>query len=185
MSGSGSRHWWIVAIFACLPLAACGDSAPDKNAKKTAAAAGAKKRAVGDDMVAAVSAGKSATAVGVYFKLGAAPAIDTALPVDVSVIPHQDFTSLQARLSTQGDGLALVSGDVIEPVTNAKAESMLEHKLVLMPKKEGVYMVTVVLETEGTDGSFSRVFSIPVIVVPAGGEPAPAPAATAPAPTTN
>jgi hypothetical protein len=184
MSGSGSRLWWIVAIFACLPLAACGDSAPENTAaKKPAATAGSKKPAVGVDMVAAVSAGKSAAAVGVYFTLGAAPAIDAALPVDVAVIPHQDFTSLQARFSTQGEGLTLVSGDIIEPVTNAKAESLLEHKLVLMPKKEGIYMVTVVLETEGSDGSFSRVFSIPVIVAPAGGEPAPA--ATPPAPATS
>lgn len=188
MSGSGSRHWWIVAFFACLPLAACGDPAPVKtDGSKSAKPAGPKKRAVDDNMVAAVSAGKSASAVGVFFSLGNAPVVDTALPVDVAVVPHQDFTSLQGRFSTQNDGLTLVSGDTFPPVTDSKAESLVEHKLVLMPRKEGIYMVTVVLETEGSDGSFSRIFSIPVIVAPASGADAPAPAGTpaTPAPATN
>lgn len=178
MIGSGSRLGWIAAIFACAPLLGCGDSAPEKAASKPAAAA--KKRTVADNMVAAVSAGKSATAVNVYFTLGNAPTIDRALPVDVAILPHLDFVSLQARFSTPNDGLTLVSGDVIEPVTNPKAETALEHKLVLMPKKEGVYMVTVILDTEGADGSISRIFSIPVIVTPPGAAAAEAPA-TAPA----
>jgi hypothetical protein len=46
---------------------------------------------------------------------------------------------------------------------------------VLMPQKAGVYMVTANLETLGTEGMVSRIFSIPVIVAPA----------AAPAPATN
>jgi hypothetical protein len=183
MAGSGSRLWWIVALLACVPLAACDDSAPEKGAKSTTTAP--KKRTVADDMVAAVSAGKAATAVNVYFTLGNAPTIDTALPVDVAVLPHLDFTSLQARFSTQGDGLLVVSGDVIQPVADARAETPLEHKLVLMPKKEGVYMVTVILDTEGSDGSVSRIFSIPVIVTPPGGAAPAAPVPPAAPPATD
>jgi hypothetical protein len=136
-------------------------------------------------MVAAVSAGKSSTVVGVYFVLGNVPAVDTALPIDVTIVPHQDFVSLQARFYTQGDGLTLVSGDLLPPSTNAKSESPFEHKLVLMPRKEGVYMVSVNLETEGTEGSVSRIFSIPVIVAPAVTAAPAAPTATPPAPATN
>jgi predicted secreted protein len=185
MSGSGSRYWWIAGLLLCLPLAACDDSAPEKSAGGKSATA-PRKPQVTDNMVAAVSSGKTATAVGVYFTLGAAPALDTALPVDVAILPHQDFSSLQARFKTQGDGLTLVSGQSFPPTANAKAEKALEHKLVLMPKKEGIYMVIASLETEGSEGSMSRIFSIPVIVAP----PAPAAAEPAaatpePAPTTH
>jgi hypothetical protein len=186
MAGSGSRLWWIVAFFACLPLAACGDSAPEQSGgNKPAGASAPKKRAVAENLVAAVSAGKSASVVGVYFALGNAPTIDKALPIDVAIVPHQDFTSLQARFVTQGDGLTLISGDNIPAATNAKSESLIEHKLVVMPKKEGVFMVTVTLDSEGDEGSVSRIFSIPVIVAPAGAAAAPAPAETPPAPATN
>lgn len=185
MSGTGSRLWWIVAFFACVPLMACGDPAPEASGGKPTGAAPPRKRTVADDMVAAVSAGKASTAVNVYFTLGNAPTVDTALPVDVAILPHLEFTSLQARFSTQGDGLTLVSGDVIAPVTSTKPEVPLEHKLVLMPKKEGVYMVTVVLDTEGSDGSVSRIFSIPVIVAPSGAAAPAAPAETAPPAAAN
>ena len=189
MSGTGSRCGWIVGLMVCLSFAACGDSAPETSsgAKAAPGAAGpAKAKAkVDDDMVAAVPAGRSSTAVGVYFTLGNAPAIDTALPVDVAIIPHEDFNSVQARFNTQGDGLTLVSGDLLQPVANVKAESTLDHKVVLMPRKEGVYMVTVNLETESNTGSVSRIFSIPVIVGPPGGAPPEAPAATPPVPATN
>ncbi|HEX6396301.1 MAG TPA: hypothetical protein VFZ95_02660 [Steroidobacteraceae bacterium] len=172
-----------------LALAGCGDSAPEKSGgpAKTAAK-GPKKATVGDNMVAAVSAGKSSTVVGVYFTLGNAPTIDSALPIDIAIVPHQDFTSLQARFYTQGDGLTLMSGDLLPPVADAKAETSLEHKLVLMPRKEGVYMVTANLETDDSAGSVSRIFSIPVIVAPAGSNPSAAPAtpaATPPDPATH
>src|SRR4029079_5248402 len=104
----------------------------------------------------------SAAVVGVYFALGNAPTIDSALPIDIAIVPHQDFIALQARFSTQSEGLRLMSGDLLQRVANIEAESSLEHKLVLMPKKEGVYMVTVNLETEDSEGSVSRIFSIPV-----------------------
>jgi hypothetical protein len=52
---------------------------------------------------------------------------------------------------------------------------------VLLAAREGVFMVTVVVETEGADGTVTRIFSIPVIVAPsaaAGAAPASAPPAT-------
>jgi hypothetical protein len=186
MTETGSRYGWIVLLLAGLMLAACGDDAPEKSGGTTQTATKAPKKAtVGDNMVAAVSAGKSSTVIGVYFTLGNAPTIDTALPVDIAIVPHQDFTSLQARFYTQGDGLTLISGDLLQPVADVKTETSLDHKLVLMPKKEGVYMVTANLETEDSAGSVSRIFSIPVIVGPAGSATPAAPAETPPAPAAN
>lgn len=186
MAGTGSRYGWIVALLVVSLLTACDASAPEKPAgEKGAGPAPRKRSTVADNMVAAVAAGKSATAVGVYFTLGNAPTVDTALPVDLAILPHQDFASLQARFSSQSDGLVLVSGDSIQPVTNASAETALEHKLVLMPKKDGVYMVTAILETEGSDGSMSRIFYIPVIVTPPGRAATEAPAEAQAPPAKN
>jgi hypothetical protein len=51
-----------------------------------------------------------------------------------------------------------------------------------MPARDGVYMITVNVDTEGKEGIVSRIFSIPVIVAPAAAPaaPNPAPAETAP-----
>jgi hypothetical protein len=45
---------------------------------------------------------------------------------------------------------------------------VLKHELTLLPDKEGMFMVTTIIDTEGEEGSVTRVFSIPVIVGPAG-----------------
>ena len=189
MTGSSTpvaRHWWIATSCCCLLLAACGRDAPEKSVDgkaKGAAAAAPRAASFTDNMVAAVSAGKSATVVGVYFTLGAAPTVGTALPIDIAILPHLDFSSLRARFDSPGAGLTLVSGDNLAPFADLKAEKAIEYKLVFMPQKPGVFMVTANVETVGSEGTVSRIFSIPVIVAPAGGsEPAPeTPPATAPA----
>jgi hypothetical protein len=187
MTGSAVRHGWIVAFSVCVLLAACGDDAPEKPAdgKSPAITAAPKKQKVTDNMVAAVAAGRSSAAVGVYFTLGNPPTVDTALPVDIAILPHQEFSSLRAHFDVPGDGLTLVSGDSLEPIENLKAEAPLVHKLVLMPRKAGVYMVTANLETLGADGMVSRIFSIPVIVALPAGAAAETPPAAEPAPAAN
>src|SRR3954463_11415379 len=104
MKGTGYRYGWIVALSLGVSLAACGDSAPEKPAAKPVTAA-PKKAKVNDNMVAAVSGGKSSPVIGVYFALGNAPTIDSALPIEIAIVPHQDLTGLQARFYTQSDGL--------------------------------------------------------------------------------
>jgi hypothetical protein len=47
---------------------------------------------------------------------------------------------------------------------------------VLLPKREGMFMVTSTVETDSAEGNITRIFSIPVIVAAA---PADAPAAPA------
>jgi hypothetical protein len=62
-------------------------------------------------------------------------------------------------------------------VNNVKAEKALTHQLVLLPGSEGMFMVTVSVETMSDEGNVVRIFWIPVIVNPA--KPA-TPAPTAP-----
>ena len=126
------------------------------------------------DMVAAVSAGKAASVISLHFALRAPPAVNTPLPVEVAIVPHRKFSSIRVHFDSQ-EGLAATAGDNFGPVTNADTETALTHQLVLLPTKEGMFMVTSSIETESEDGNVTRIFSIPVIVAPAGAAAAAAP----------
>jgi hypothetical protein len=129
-------------------------------------------------MVAAVASERSAVAIGLHFALTRAPALNQGLPVNIAIVPHKDFASVSVHFFGQ-DGITLVSGDSLGPISEVDAEKPIKHQLVLMPTKEGVYVVNASVETTGADGTMSRIYSIPVVVPPA----AAAPAAAAPAPT--
>jgi hypothetical protein len=179
MFGARFRFLLLAALSGCV-LSSCGDPAPET--ATAAPKAAPKKPSVVENMVAAVSAGKSSAMVSVHFSLGTAPSVRTALPVDIVILPHVDFTTLRARIESQS-GLTLISGDNVAPMTGVGAEKPISHKVVLMPEGAGVYMITVNLETEGGEGTVSRIFSIPVIVTPSDTPPAaPAVPAAAPAP---
>lgn len=187
MYGIRGRIMVCVLLASGASLSGCDDSAPQPPVNATAVPKPATKASGGvGDMVAAVSAGKTATAVGVYFTLGNAPTVNTALPVDIAIVPHQDFTSLRAHFEGQ-DGLILMSGDKFGQKANPRAEEAIRHQLVLMPAKTGVYVISAILETEGVEGTVSRVFSMPVIIAPAAqvAEKPPAAPAPAAAPTAN
>jgi hypothetical protein len=177
MTGFRARARLLAAVSAGVMLAACSDSAPEKPADSSAAStpkpAGPKPATAGAQMVAAVYAGKSANAVGVYFSLGNSPKVASALPVEIAVIAHEPFSSLQAHFESQA-GLTIISGEDLPRLAEVKAESTIAHQLVLMPDRDGVFVVTVGVETEGKEGIVSRVFSIPVIVSPAVEPAAPA-----------
>jgi hypothetical protein len=164
-------------------LAACDDAPSTPQTAQPAAGANVatpKLAHLSTEMVAAVSAGKTATALGVHFALGAVPTVGKALPVKIAIVPHRDFGSLRAHFETH-DGLELTSGENFGPVTSADSEAALQHDLVLLPGKEGVFMVTISVDTDGEDGNFTRVFTIPVIVGTAQAEAsAPAPASARP-----
>ena len=110
-----------------------------------------------------------------HFVLRSSPTVSQALPVDIAIVPHQAFTAVRAHFDSR-DGLVVATGNELATKTDPKPEKPIEHQLVLMPGKDGVFMVSAVVETEGLDGTVSRVFSIPVIVAP------PAPAACRAAP---
>jgi hypothetical protein len=180
MIATRTRQSWFAAMSCCALLTACGDPAAQDGAKPGPATTRKpqKQRDAVEEMVAAVSAGKSADALGVYFTLGNPPRVNTALPVQIAVLPHRPFSSLRAFFSTQ-DGLTMISGDQLPVLTGTSPEKSVEHRVVVMPVKAGVYMITATFETEGEDGAISRTFFIPVIVAPA--EQAASPAAAPPA----
>jgi len=180
----------VFAAAACVcMLAGCGDAPTEAQSSVPTADKKVPLPKVADletDMVAAVSAGKGFTSVGVHFALRAPPKVNTPLPVDVAIVPHRKFTMIRARFEGR-DGLATAAGDDFGPRSDVASEVTLTHQIVLLPSKEGIALVTVSVETEGDDGNVVRTYSIPVIV--AGAETAadsPPPAAvSADAPKTN
>jgi len=180
-----ARALLLTALAGCVLLTAC-DEAPDP--KAAAAAAGerpkpARTTPLDEKMVAAVSSGKTAVAIGLHFNLTVTPTVNEGLPVDIALVPHQEFTSISVHFLGQ-DGLTLLSGDSLGPLADPSQEKVIKHQVVLMPAREGVFMINATVETTGSDGTVSRIFSIPVVVAPPG-TPAAAAAPAAPAAETT
>jgi hypothetical protein len=178
---------WVVASAAGIALAGCGDGTPDAPKATTSTAAPAKPVSqLPPDMVAAVSSARNTSVVSVHFVLNGTPTVSKALPVDIAIVPHEPVSSLIAHFEAR-DGLALATGNVLERQADPKAEAVIKHQLVLLPAKEGVFVVSAVVETESSAGTVTRIYSIPVIVgAPASGAAATGPAtvpAQTPAPT--
>lgn len=161
---------WVVICAAGVALAGCNDGAPAEVATPAATAPKSTKPAknlLAADMVAAVSSPRTAEIVGVHFLLNGIPTVGKALPVDIAIVPHRQLASLLAHFDAR-DGLALASGGELERQVAPNPESVIKHQLILLPGKEGVFMVTVAVETESDAGARTHVFSIPVIVGPPG-----------------
>jgi hypothetical protein len=163
-----------MACAAGILLAAC-DDAPNVDAPATAQGVPKVSKPAGSDlppdMVAAVSSTRNTSVVSVHFVLKGTPTVNKALPVDIAIVPHEGVTSLIAHFEAR-DGLALATGEVLELHPDPTPEKIIRHQLVLMPGREGVFMVTAIVETESSKGTISRIFSIPVIVAPSGQTPA-------------
>jgi len=179
-----ARALLLAMLAGCAMLTACEEAAPDPNAAAAAASARPKPAKTGvldEKMVAAVSSGKTAVAIGLHFSLTRAPTVNEGLPVDIALVPHREFTSVMVHFLSQ-DGLTLMSGDSLGPLVDPDLEVPIKHQVVLMPAREGVYMINATVETTGTDGTVSRIFSIPVVVAPPS---APAAADAPPAPASE
>src|SRR4051812_33642190 len=125
MWSPGVRASLVVALTSCALLAGCDKSSDDQPAPAATSAAPAApkvaKAKLADQMVAAVSQGKTANAVGVHFTLGSPPIANQDLPVEIAIVPHTKFESL--RLNIQGqEGLTVVSGDTFGPQTEVEPE---------------------------------------------------------------
>lgn len=156
----------LIALLACAALAACND-APEPPTSGTPGAATSKASKKGasipPEMVAAVSSGKSATAISVHFELGATPSVGMSMPVKVAIVPHQNFKYVRASFTTP-DGLQVADGRRFELLREVEPEQVLQHQLMIQPTRDGIYLISIGLETDGSEGNITRSFSIPVIV---------------------
>ena len=157
----------LMAVVATVGLfAACEDSSKaPAAAAPTAAKPKVKTESLPPDMVAAVSASRSSSAIGMHFALGSKPEVNKPLPVEIAIVPHQDFTTVRAHFENQ-EGLAVTVGEDYGPMKGPALEKPLRHQLVLLPRREGVFVITASIETTDPAGNVTRVFSIPVVVSP-------------------
>lgn len=172
------RNSFIAVVAGFGLLAACDDSAKAPDAPvPDAVTKPSKPEAEGlpADMVTAVSASKSAAAIGMHFALGAKPEVNKPLPVEIAIVPHQEFDSVSAHFESQ-ENLSVSVGEEYGPHPSPAAERALRHQLILMPGREGVFVITASIDTNDSAGNVTRVFSIPVVV----SLPASAPAAAEP-----
>ena len=171
---SSSRIRWVFACAAGMLLAGCGDGAPADAPAPTTAVPATPKTPPGrlpPEMVAAVSTTRNSGIVSVHFVLNGIPTVGKALPVDIAVVPHKTLASIVAHFDAR-DGLTVATGDALERQADPPPEKPIKHQIVLLPGKEGVFMLTAVVETESDEGTISRIYSIPVIVGPSGATPA-------------
>jgi hypothetical protein len=187
---AGFMRTLVFAALSAAMLVACGDSPSDEQAAATRSNQAARPKGddLGTNMVAAVPAGRSSTAIRVHFALGMAPEIDKPLPVEIAIVPGQDFAAVRARFEGT-EGLALSSGEELPAANSPRINSIIKHQLVLLPKAEGVFMITATVDTDSAiEGGVTRVFSLPVVVAgkpsanAAAGPGAKSPASPTPAP---
>jgi hypothetical protein len=180
-------------VIACASLAACGDAPPETQGTGASTGSSQTKRnagAVPPEMVAAVSSGMGSRSVSVHFELEATPAVGMALPVEIALVPQQKYSLLRAVFSAP-EGVQMSQGQQFNPRSDVMPGQVFTHRLVLQPTREGIYLISVGVETEGDDGNITRSYSIPLIVdgggaaQPAAEQPgaAAAPSAGAPEPT--
>jgi hypothetical protein len=165
----------VSALFAA--LAGCGDPKPEQSTSPSGTATPAQKpkvEALPSEMVAAVAAGRQSTAIGIYFALASPPTIATPLPVKIAIVPHATFATVRVHFESH-DGITMSTGEDFGPVNDVTPEKPLSHQLTLLPAKEGMFMVTAIVDTLSDEGNVVRIFSIPVVVGPA--QPAETPAA--------
>jgi hypothetical protein len=174
---SSSRVLALAASTLFVALAGCGYPAPEPTSSTPNAAkpvAMPKRAELPSEMVAAVAAGKNASAISVHFALASAPRVSTPLPVQIAIVPHRPFATVRVHFETH-EGLTMPMGEDFGPVSDVEPEKALSHQLMLLPGKEGIFMVTVGVDTVSEEGNIVRIFSIPVVVGPAQPAAAPAP----------
>jgi hypothetical protein len=115
------------------------------------------------NMVAAVSATKSGAPVELKFVLEQRPEVGQPIEVDVAIVPRAPAPDTLSAVFQVNEGLEIVAGAEATQVEKPAEGTPIHHQLKLVPKRDGIFQVTAVVnETTGQD-SASRTFSIPII----------------------
>ena len=86
-----------------------------------------------------------------------------ALPVKVAIVPHRKFKFVRAIFTAQ-EGIDVADGRRYEMLRDVEAEQILQHQVMIQPSRDGLYLISVGLETDGDEGNITRSYSIPIIV---------------------
>jgi hypothetical protein len=162
-------------IAAAALLTACdSDSAPESKSEpsakvakaKPAAAAKANATAAANDVTAkmarAVGNGKPGAAVDIRYDILARPEPGKPVEVAVALVPGPGVDSMEATFGGM-DGITL-AGPLSASFPTVKAGEPYKHTLSLLPDRNGVFYITVAVNTQMGNTSLGRTFSIPFVV---------------------
>jgi hypothetical protein len=150
-------------------LAGCGSDAPAPEASNTDAPkpAAQPKPAVPavvdptDKMGRAVGNGKPGAAVDIKYEFASKPEVGKPVQLQVALIPSAGVDSLEATFSGM-DGLTL-AGPLTASVSDAKPGEPYKHELSVLVSQNGVYYITVSVNTQISGASLGRTFAIPFV----------------------
>ncbi len=160
-------------------LGGCGSSDPDPTSGTAASGKAKTARPAGrPDMVAAVSASRSAGAVDVRFALGGRPVVGQPLDIRLALTPVIELDRMYARFQAS-EGLEMVKGAETDRFERPAVNAEVAHTVTVTPKSDGIFYVTATVLSDSPKESVSRIYSIPIIAG-AGISEAPPAAATRP-----
>lgn len=170
VSGDRMRYVRQLACIAAMAslLAACGSkeepAAATEPAPKQAAEPKPAAPAVADPtdkMARAVGNGKPGAAVDIKYEFAAKPEVGKPVQLEVALIPSAGVDSLEATFGGM-DGITL-AGPLTATVNNAKAGEPYKHSLSVLANQNGVFYITVSVNTQISGASLGRTFSIPFV----------------------
>ena len=169
MSTGISRVSWAVAAALALAIGGCGSSGESGSGAAAAnkGSPGAKAPNVGrrppDNMVAAVSAAKGGPPVELKFELRERPRVGQPVDIDIALLPASPNLERVHAVFQAGDGLDLVSGGETAPIEKPQDGVAVHHTIRILPKRDGIFVVSAVVSVDSSNESLSRTFSIPLI----------------------
>jgi hypothetical protein len=175
---------FLPVLLAGATLLGCGSGEkPGANVPAKPAVAPARKplptSAVSPNMVSAVSGPRTgASAVQVKFELRERPEVNHPLDIDFVILPGPGNLDRISGTVAAGEGLELADGAQF-PVTERPAEGVpIRHSVKLLPKRDGIFTVNVLVSVDSGGQTSTQTFSVPVIV--AGTQPTTTTTAKAP-----
>jgi hypothetical protein len=153
----------LVALLAATLVAACGGGQDADPSARTAAT----RRVVTsgpEQMVAVVPVIQGESPLDLRFEIGSRPRLGEPFNVSLAVLSSAPGVRSFTVSFQSSDAIEVASGGewVVEP--KPKSATIHTHELTLVPRREGVFYVPLVVVVSQGAAPVSRSFSIPVIV---------------------
>jgi hypothetical protein len=101
--------------------------------------------------------------VELKFELHQRPVVGQPVDIDFELIPiSANLERVSARFQAE-EGLELVGGSNIPQVEKPVEGAPIRHTVTIVPKRDGIFSVSVVVTVDSANQSLTRTFSIPVI----------------------
>jgi hypothetical protein len=163
------RNAAAVVLIAAL-LGGCGSSHEETPANRAAATRAKKaldpKDALTRSLVGAVTAtkpGTSALPVQVKFALLGRPEVAQPLDIDLAIVPTaNNLDRISGRVEGE-EGLELIGSGELAPADKPLENTPIEHTIKVLPKQNGMYILTATVSVDVGGQISTQLYSIPVI----------------------